>query len=91
MDKDKYPMYGIALIAGGALAWWAGLPASLLLFLVVCPLMMFLMMRGMHGGQQHQDTHGGHDEAGLSSREMRTPTGDRRPGPDGSHERIDQP
>lgn len=49
--KDRYLLYGLALVAGAALAVWAGLPPSLLLILLVCPLMMFFMMRGMQGRQ----------------------------------------
>jgi Na+-transporting methylmalonyl-CoA/oxaloacetate decarboxylase gamma subunit len=48
MNKDHYPMYGIALVAGAAVAVWAGMPFVFLLFLA-CPLMMFFMMRGMGG------------------------------------------
>ena len=43
---------GVLLIGG----LWAGLPAATLLILLVCPLMMFFMMRGMHGGEGHQHT-----------------------------------
>ncbi len=46
MNKDHYPFYGVALVAGAALAVWAGMPFAFLLFLV-CPLMMFFMMKGM--------------------------------------------
>jgi L-asparagine transporter-like permease len=48
MNKDHYPFYGVALVAGAALAVWAGMPFAFLLFLV-CPLMMFFMMKGMGG------------------------------------------
>jgi len=48
MDKDHYPLYGVALVAGAAFAVWAGMPAVFLLFLA-CPLMMFFMMKGMGG------------------------------------------
>jgi len=88
MNKDKYPVYGIALIAGAAVAVWAGLPVSLLLFLLVCPLMMFFMMRGMHGGQGH----GGHDDSSDPRSETPPRSGHGSPRhPDGSHERIDKP
>ena len=88
MNKDKYPMYGIALIAGAGLAVWAGLPVSALLFLLVCPLMMFFMMRGVRGGQGH----GGRDDS-ADSRSATLARSDRGTSrhPDGSHERIDQP
>jgi hypothetical protein len=48
MNKDHYPLYGVALVAGAVLAVWAGMPFAFLLFLV-CPLMMFFMMKGMGG------------------------------------------
>ena len=48
MNKDHYPFYGVALFSGAALAVWAGMPVAFLLFLV-CPLMMFFMMKGMGG------------------------------------------
>ena len=52
MNKDHYPFYGVALVAGAALAVWAGMPVAFLLFLV-CPLMMFFMMKGMGMGGVH--------------------------------------
>ncbi|MGW3108436.1 DUF2933 domain-containing protein [Streptomyces sp. NPDC001100] len=45
-----------ALVLVGLVA--LGVPLSTLLFLVLvlcCPLMMFFMMRGMHGNDQHSD------------------------------------
>ena len=48
MNKDHYPFYGVALVAGAALAVWAGMPVAFLLFLI-CPLMMFFVMKGMGG------------------------------------------
>ncbi|WP_037773191.1 DUF2933 domain-containing protein [Streptomyces sclerotialus] len=57
-NKKPYGLYAIALaiFMVGALA--LGVPASTLAVLaivLVCPLMMLLMMRGMHG---HQDQGG---------------------------------
>ena len=52
MNKDHYPYYGVALVAGAALAVWAGMPFAFLLFLV-CPLMMFFMMKSMGMGGMH--------------------------------------
>ena len=47
MNRDHYPMYVIAgAIAVGLV--WAGMPA-VFLSLLVCPLMMFFMMKGMGG------------------------------------------
>ena len=80
---NKYAGYAVALLAGGAIALWAGLSPFLLLLFVVCPLLMFFMMRGgMHGG--HGESHS-------------APNGQRSSQPthpsdlDGSHERIDRP
>lgn len=53
MNKDHYLFYGVALLVGAALAVWAGCPVAFLLFLV-CPVMMFFMMKGM--GDMHGDT-----------------------------------
>lgn len=78
MTKDKYPMYGLAIVAGGAVAIWAGVPPLFLVFLA-CPLMMFFMMSGMHGG---------HDETGASGVDDNKATNTHL---DGSHERIDRP
>lgn len=55
MNKDHYPFYGAALVAGAALAVWAGMPVAFLLFLI-CPLMMFFMMKGMGMGGMHDST-----------------------------------
>ncbi|MEP6666810.1 MAG: DUF2933 domain-containing protein [Nocardioidaceae bacterium] len=76
-NKDKYPMYALAIVAGAAVAVWAGLPLTFLLVLV-CPVMMFFMMRGtggMGGGRG-----GSGDEAHSEAAR-----------PDGGLERIDQP
>ncbi|MFC4463543.1 hypothetical protein ACFPH6_02785 [Streptomyces xiangluensis] len=59
MNKRSYGLYAIALaiVVVGAMALGAPLATLVWLALVVaCPLMMFIMMRGMHG----QDMHGGH-------------------------------
>lgn len=50
MNSDRYPIYGVLLVAGAAVAVWAGMPVVFLLFLA-CPLMMFFMMKGMGGRQ----------------------------------------
>ena len=56
MKTHNYGLYAVAIAIMAAGALWAGLPGGslvLLGFLVVCPLMMFFMMRGaggMHGG-----------------------------------------
>lgn len=92
MTKDRYPLYGLALVVGAAVAVWAGLPPALLLLLLVCPLMMFFMMRGMHGGQQGPGGHGSHDDTAVPRSDTRQGPGASAPRrPDGSHERIDQP
>lgn len=56
-NKDKYSMYALAIVAGAAIAVWAGLPLAFLI-LLLCPVMMFCMMRGtggMSGGQRGDD------------------------------------
>ncbi|MFB7171908.1 hypothetical protein ACFCYM_13910 [Streptomyces sp. NPDC056254] len=63
-NNRNYGLYAIAIAIAlvGALA--LGVPVgtlSVLAIVAVCPLMMFFMMRGMHGSD---DMHGhGHDEA----------------------------
>ena len=38
-----------------------------ILFVLICPLMMLFMMRGMHGlGKRANDRHAGHDRPGAS-------------------------
>lgn len=82
-NGNKYPLYAMAILAGGGVALWAGISPFFLLVLLVCPLMMFFMMRGgMHGGNGEQD-HSQHGQQGSDSN---------RPADlDGSHERIDRP
>lgn len=80
MTKDKYARYGLVLIAGGAVALWAGVSPSLLIFLLVCPLMMFFMMRGMHGGQEGHDGHSNHNDTESRSADVQQAHGDDRRG-----------
>ncbi len=82
MNKNAYPGYGLALLAGGALAIWLGFPPALLLILLVCPLMMFFMMRGMHGGQ---DGHSDRSKDGYTDGAARPDQDKSRPGQHGSH------
>ena len=59
-NKRNHGMYALAaaIVVVGALIVGASLQSLVWLALVAaCPLMMFFMMRGMHG----QDMHGGHD------------------------------
>jgi len=52
----------IAVVGGLAL----GVPLGTLAFLAIllaCPLMMFFMMRGMHGGDDMQGRGHGHDDS----------------------------
>jgi hypothetical protein len=80
-NKENYPTYLLAGVAAAALAVWAGLPITVL-FLLICPAMMFFVMRG---------TGGVHD-----SRSKDDDAADRDPAKradvstlDGSHERIE--
>lgn len=58
-DKRNYGMYALAaaIVVVGALIVGASLESLVWLALVAaCPLMMFFMMKGMHGGHdQHRD------------------------------------
>ena len=69
MNSKNYGLYAIALAIAVVGALWLGLPVYTLAFLgliLVCPLMMFFMMRGMHGGEGHDQHAAGqpqHDPA----------------------------
>lgn len=87
MNGSRYPLYAVAIVVGGGLALWAGLPPLFLIFFVVCPLMMFFMMRGgMHG-----DAHSGHGGSDSSHGARQGSQPARASDLDGSHERIDRP
>jgi hypothetical protein len=67
--KDTKPMYALAIVAGVGIAVWAGLPLTFLL-LLICPVMMFFMMRGMGGmnaGQRGANSSGENDAAAKRS------------------------
>lgn len=57
--KHHLALFGLAavLLIVGVAALGLSVSSLLLLALVVCPLMMIFMMRGMHGGGGHD----GHD------------------------------
>jgi len=91
MTSDKYPLYGLAIVAGAAMAVWAGLSPSLLIFLVVCPLMMFFMMRGMQRGHGSHDAHSSHNANDPADYDIRRSARTSKLATlDGSHERIDE-
>lgn len=53
MKNRQWGLYAVALAIVVVGLIWAGLPASTLLIaalFLACPLMMMVMMRGMHGG-----------------------------------------
>jgi hypothetical protein len=59
MRSKNLGWYAVALAIVVVALLWAGLPPASLIwfgFALSCPLMMFFMMRGMHGG----DSHNGH-------------------------------
>ncbi|MFI2368101.1 DUF2933 domain-containing protein [Streptomyces sp. NPDC018833] len=71
-DKRNYGMYALAaaIVVVGALIVGASLESLVWLALVAaCPLMMFFMMRGMHGQGMHggQDQHRDEDPSPSSS------------------------
>jgi len=64
MRSNRLPIYALAaaILIVGLVA--LGMPVGMvfiLAILVACPLMMFFMMRGMHGG----GTHGGNDRSTI--------------------------
>jgi Protein of unknown function (DUF2933) len=61
MKSRNYAAYAIAVAIAFIGALWLGVPAGTLILLgllVTCPLMMVLMMRGMHGDNQGEDPAG---------------------------------
>jgi len=64
MKRQQWGLYAIALALLVVGLVWAGVPASTLLIaalVLVCPLMMFFMMRGGHGGHGHGQPPEQHD------------------------------
>jgi multisubunit Na+/H+ antiporter MnhG subunit len=62
MKRQQWGMYAVALAILVVGLVWAGVPASTLLvagLVLACPVMMFVMMRGMHGGDAsgHDTSH----------------------------------
>ncbi|WP_405652802.1 DUF2933 domain-containing protein [Streptomyces sp. NBC_00019] len=59
-NNRNYGLYAIALAIAFVGALVLGMPVgslALLAIVVACPLMMFFMMRGMHGGHGGGDQH----------------------------------
>ena len=61
MNNRNYGLYAVAVAIAVVGALWLGVPVgtlALLGFVLVCPLMMFFMMRGMdHGGTSRDHDH----------------------------------
>jgi len=56
MKDRNYGLYALAVAVLVVGALWLGLPVStlgLLAIVLVCPLMMLFMMKGMHSGDSH--------------------------------------
>ncbi|MGX1545937.1 DUF2933 domain-containing protein [Streptomyces adustus] len=81
MNKRNYGLYALAaaIVIAAVLMVRAPLEnLSRLALLVACPLMMFFMMRAMHGQDTHGDQHrGDRNENPLHKRDH--PTGPSRP------------
>ena len=93
MIKSKYPFYALAIVAVGGIAFWAGLPSSLLIVLLVCPLMMLLMMsmmmRGPNSGRRTAAAQTVPEPRGFPIRtRTRARLASRPWTPDGSHDRM---
>ncbi|MHB9857064.1 hypothetical protein [Streptomyces sp. YIM S03343] len=77
MRNDKRPLYALAaaVLVVGPVA--LGVPISTVIglgLLAGCPLMLFFMMRGMHGEGTHgEGTHGGHCHTDQSADDDRVP------------------
>ncbi|MBC9725029.1 DUF2933 domain-containing protein [Streptomyces sp. TRM68367] len=59
-NKRNYGLYALALAIAFVGALVLGVPVEALVLLAIvaaCPLMMFFMMRGMHGGQGKSNQH----------------------------------
>ena len=80
MIKNEKPMYALAIVAGVGIAVWAGLPLSFL-FLLICPVMMFFMMRGMGGMGSRQRGEDSSSERDAGAKRSDAPAS-------GSHDRI---
>jgi uncharacterized membrane protein len=73
MKRQQWGLYAVALAILIVGLVWAGVPASTLLIaglVLACPLMMFVMMRGMHGS--HTSSHTGQDTIGHEHRHHNT-------------------
>lgn len=64
MQRQPWGLYAVAVAVLVVGLVWAGVPAQTLLFaalVLACPLMMLVMMRGMHGGRDEHDHHTRHE------------------------------
>ena len=60
MKSSSMGMYAVAASIAFVGALWAGVPLAVLaplLIVLACPLMMIVMMSGMHGGNRDADRH----------------------------------
>jgi hypothetical protein len=64
--RSNYGLYAIAVAIVVVGALWLGTPLSTLLLLgvvLVCPIMMMFMMKGMHGDGEHDHRSRGEGDA----------------------------
>ncbi|MFE9438540.1 DUF2933 domain-containing protein [Streptomyces sp. NPDC006602] len=82
MNQRNYGMYALAaaIVVVGALIVGASLESLVWLALVAaCPLMMFFMMKSMHGRDMHGgDSRDDRDEDPLHKHDQQHPGSDRR-------------
>ena len=72
MKNRNYGLYAVAIAIVVVGAIWAGLPISTLAvfgLVLVCPLMMFAMMRGMGGSGGMGGMHGGGERDGDADKQ----------------------
>lgn len=66
MRSSKLGLFAVAAAIAFVGALWSGLPLAGLapaLIVLACPLMMVLMMKGMHGGGNEPSEHSDTDES----------------------------
>ena len=89
MNNSRFTNHATQAIAATVIAIWLHLPLTLLL-LLICPLIMFFVMRGIVNSDSRSRQRPDEDDLDPASRAGHPPAGARRP-LDGSHERIDNP
>jgi hypothetical protein len=89
MKRQQWGLYAVALAILVVGLVWAGVPASTVLIaglILVCPLTMLFMMRGMHGGDSAR--HDEHTTVGHDHHERLHDAGHRQPTEGDGHDDV---